>query len=226
MIPAARLCLTNILLQGIHKWFDMQTQLSPYDFPISYRLLISQQNKIGWRQLFHGRFATEWSRLHDDYTFHSQKQQQDGVYQRQLKGTRKRTGNQWCQDIASVLWSQWFVVWTSRNEVIHGRNATERRQKQDEENLRRLRKTYSQRELMEPSVQELLFEHLQDHEALPPHSIRNWLAVHEPIFLQSIKQVSSRAIQGVRNIKSYFQPQSQVPSHTDAEILQPSTIIP
>jgi hypothetical protein len=105
----------------------MQTQLSPYDFPISYRLLISQQNKIGWRQLFHGRFATEWSRLHDDYTFHSQKQQQDGVYQRQLKGTRKRTGNQWCQDIASVLWSQWFVVWTQchRTETEAGRRKLE-----------------------------------------------------------------------------------------------------
>ncbi len=57
---------------------------------------------------------------------------------------------------------------------------------------------------MEPSVRELLFDHVTEHETLPPHSISNWLAVHEDIFTQSIKRAAQRAIRGVRNIKSYF----------------------
>jgi hypothetical protein len=57
---------------------------------------------------------------------------------------------------------------------------------------------------MEPSVRELLFDNVTEHETLPQHSITNWLAVHEDIFTQSIKRAAQRAIRGVRNIKSYF----------------------
>ena len=96
-------------------------------------------------------------------------------------------------------------MWTIRNEVIHGHTANERRQKQDAETLRRLRKIYSQREFMEPSIQELLFDNIQEHEAFPTNAIRNWIAVHEDVFLNSVKTASRRAIQGVRNIKTYFQ---------------------
>ena len=32
-----------------------------------FRRLFVQQNSIGWRQIFSGRFGTEWERLQDDY---------------------------------------------------------------------------------------------------------------------------------------------------------------
>jgi hypothetical protein len=169
-----------------------------------FRQLISQQNAIGWRQLFHSRFSREWARLHDDYQFTLQQQHDhNSAY---FKGTIKRTGDQWCTDITTVLWSRWTELWKLRNDVVHGRDAQERQQQrtQEKENLRKLRHIYSTREFMEPSIQELLFDKVTEHEKLPSQSIHNWLAVHEDIFNQSIKKAAHQAMQGVRNIKSYF----------------------
>jgi hypothetical protein len=99
--------------------------------------------------------------------------------------------------------TSYMVPWV-RNEVVHGRDEQERRCKQEKDNLRKLRHIYSQREFMEPSVQDLLFDDIQDHEKLPSYAIQNWLAVHESVFVHSVKQVTRRAVQGVRNIRSYF----------------------
>jgi hypothetical protein len=139
----------------------------------------------------------------------------------------KRTGDQWCQDITTVLWKQWTELWQLRNEVVHGRDEQERRSKQEKDNLRKLRHIYSQREFMEPSVQELLFDDIQDHEKLPAYAIQNWLAVHESVFVHSVKQVTRRAIQGVRNIRSYFtvKPQQQVLSPTQEFEAGPTSLL-
>jgi hypothetical protein len=139
-----------------------------------FRQLISQQNAIGWRQLFHGRFSREWARLHNDYQF-TLRQQYDhnSAY---FKGTIKRTGDQWCIDITTVLWSRWTELWKLRNDVVHGRDAQERQRNQEKENLRKLRHIYSIREFMEPSIQELLFDEVTDHEQLPSQSANPQLA--------------------------------------------------
>jgi hypothetical protein len=57
---------------------------------------------------------------------------------------------------------------------------------------------------MEPSVQELLFDTVEEHEQLPSNSIRNWLSIHENLVRHSVKATMKRAIRGVRNIRNYF----------------------
>jgi hypothetical protein len=59
---------------------------------------------------------------------------------------------------------------------------------------------------MEPRVQDLFFDTVDEHEQLPPHSIHNWIAIHAALVKHSIKQASDRAIQGVLSIRQYFQP--------------------
>ena len=195
--------MTAMLVHGLHGWFENHAQFQPtIDVPSKYRRLVAQQNAIGWRQMFHGRLSIEWARLHDDHMFCLAKQH--GHDSHLFRGTRKRTGDQWCQDITTLLWTQWTVVWKIRNEVIHGKDEQDRRKKQEQENLRKLRKIYSQRELIKPRVQELLFDEISEHETMSALSIKNWLAVHKTIFIASIKQAPRRAIQGVRSIKSYF----------------------
>ena len=161
-------------------------------------------NQIGWRQLFHGRFVTEWARLHDDYTYNSAK----NPTRTYSAATYKRTGDQWCQTITTVLWAQWTLVWALRNAVIHGKDEITRRRCREQEDLRQLRHMYSQRPLMEPRVQDLFFDTVDEHEQLPPHSIHNWIAIHAALVQQSIKQASDRAIQGVLSIRQYFQPRT------------------
>ena len=97
------------------------------------------------------------------------------------------------------------MVYPMANPPWSHPRAHDRRKK--DKTRRKLRKIYSQRAVMEPSVQ-LLFEDVQDHEViLSSHSIRNCIALlHEDIFMNSIKQISRRAIQGVHNSERCFHP--------------------
>ena len=38
-------------------------QLNPEEFSPNLQQIIQHQNRIGWRQIFNGRFATPWSRV-------------------------------------------------------------------------------------------------------------------------------------------------------------------
>ena len=106
--------------------------------------------------------------------------------------------------MTTVLWAQWTKVWKFRNEVIHGKDEAMQRQQRQQEDIRRLRHVYTQRNLMEPCVQELLFDTVGEHEQLSPHSIRNWLSIHEDLVRHSVKMAMQRAITGVRSIRTYF----------------------
>ena len=133
--------LTTILVQGLHTWFQNKNHLPHNEFSPQYHRLINQQNAIGWRQIFHGRFSNEWARLQDDYRFINLQRQEHSASHH---GTIKRTGDQWCQDITTVLWTQWQALWQLRNEVVHGRDETERQRQKEKGNLRKLRHIYSQ----------------------------------------------------------------------------------
>ena len=92
-----------------------------------------------------------------------------------------------------------------RNSVIHGHNQESRAKHQREIDTQRLHSIYQSRHLMEPSVQELLFPTIEEHQhSRGATAIHNWLSIHETTFIQSVKNVSKRAIQGVRSIKTYF----------------------
>jgi hypothetical protein len=46
---------------------------SPILYPLEDRQLITQQNAIGWRQIFYGRFSVEWARIQQAYYFKHRK---------------------------------------------------------------------------------------------------------------------------------------------------------
>jgi hypothetical protein len=57
-----------------------------------------------------------------------------------------------------------------------------------------------------PVSDDLLFDTIEDHQnQCSKTTIHNWLAVNETTFIQSAQNVTKRALQGVRSIKSYFQ---------------------
>ncbi len=64
--------------------------MSPILFPQDVRQIILQQNFIGWRQLFNGRFTIEWARVQDDY-YHNKVGPTNA---RQNRSTRQQTGVQ------------------------------------------------------------------------------------------------------------------------------------
>jgi hypothetical protein len=92
-------------------WFaekERNIHLSPVLFPRAVQQVIINQNAIGWRQIFYGRFALEWARVQDKYVA---AQSSSGNY----KCRRRRGGILWQQRFIFEIWKQWQLLWKSRN---------------------------------------------------------------------------------------------------------------
>ena len=72
-----------------------------------------------------------------------------------------------------------------------------------------MRNVYSQRNRVEPSVAPLLEVPMEHRLARGAVYVANWLAIHESLVHNSVKQATDRAIRGVRSLHTYF------PSHID-----------
>ena len=59
--------LKDLLLDGITSWLEGESDVDPDDYEDMLHRLITQQNKIGWHQLFQGRFSKEWTRLQHEF---------------------------------------------------------------------------------------------------------------------------------------------------------------
>ena len=196
-------------MNSITLWFQGQDSINPITLHPKYHRLVAQQNSIGWRQLFNGRLSTEWARLQEDH-YHVSKQKMDttatGTSFHNSRASRyARNGTSWTSAIIVELWEQWYKVWILRNTDIHGHDQETRLKHQIEVDRQRLQTIYQNRQKLEPSIQDLLFSTVEEHQRkCSPQAIQNWLSINEAVFMQSIKNVTRRAIQGVRSIRTYF----------------------
>eukprot|EP00957_Ditylum_brightwellii_P025207 1907770-Ditylum_brightwellii.AAC.1 len=72
--------------------------------PMDKRYLVGEQTAIGWRRLFNGQLTKQWAILQDDYLHHIR------------LCTSSLNGTTWASHIVKFIWSQFFILWTLRNE--------------------------------------------------------------------------------------------------------------
>lgn len=187
-------------MDGIQGWLESATpdqfQLPDAVYDDRYHRLIAHQNQIGWKQIFLGRFAWGWSDAQEAHY----------VTQPNIDPKRKfkRTGASWQTAIIGSIWDHWYLLWTTRNQDVHGMDKTQAAQIERRNALRELRDVYDRRNLYEPSAQELLMQDIRDHEALSTKQIRNWLAMHRSVLLDSYKRATRAAITGMRSLRTYW----------------------
>jgi hypothetical protein len=193
--------LHDLLLQALRDWCMhdpheatvYQVQPSPNDSPL-IRRVIFQQNAIGWDHIFLGRFSSEWASVQDAY------------YARKAQSTetKRQTGQTWQTAIISCIWQQLFLLWTIRNQALHGADSRLQAQAARREVERQLTDLYDLRNHMEPSVQRLLHQDLTEHLSKTVAYNKKWLSIYGPLVKQSIKRAKAKAIQGVKAITHYF----------------------
>jgi hypothetical protein len=193
--------LRHLWRQAITTWMDADGEDSVIMSPVLYhwelRQLIVQQNAIGWRQVINGRFSQEWARIQDDY--YARLRTQRGSNDR-------RSGLTWQKLLITQVWTAWSTLWKLRNEELHGRDTISTERAERQEIKRALKEVYELRPQLEPRVQDLLMRNEQDHMQRPLWVTRNWLAVNAPAIQESARRVKSKAIKGVKSIRSYFAP--------------------
>ena len=190
--------IRHLLQEALLQWLQSEdnTTVSPIFYPTELREVIIQQNAIDWCQIFNGRFSNEWSI------------RQEAYYRRvvpKTNGTKaQRTGARWQRQLILVIWEWWYELWKSRNADVHGVDQQTHAAAERREVNRRLEEIYDQRHQLEPQIQHLLLPTLQDHAQRPTWVNQNWLAVNAQILKDSMRRAKSRAIQGVRSIRTYF----------------------
>ena len=187
--------LRAVFRDALGAWFQSPDSevVSSILYPAEVRELILQQNKIGWRQIFNGRFGYEWSRLQSNH------------YRRRKPNSDRMTGDKWQKKFQQTIWSQWYELWVQRNEDVHGHDARTRRTAEQREVNQQLTEIYDSRAHLEPQVQQLLQNDLVTHRQQPTWVKRNWLNMTRPIIRQSFRRVQEASRKGVRAITTYFQ---------------------
>ena len=210
---------------GIHSWQSYTHFASPRHYKICWRhhldrgytmracgninqiqrsirlelqLLLRQQLRIGWRQVFNGRFSTEWARIQDAYYHRTSSSN--------TLPSNSRSGHKWQIKLITFIWEKWHTLWKMRNQDVYGKDAITIAQAEARDVRRNLELIYAQRQHMEPSAQSLLCHDIRTHMQRPTWVTREWITIHAPLFKASLQRARKRAIQGVRSIRTYFGP--------------------
>jgi hypothetical protein len=88
-------------------------------------------------------------------------------------------------------------LWTRQNEDLHGKDVITRQIAERAEVQRQVQIIYAQCSMMETQVQSLLLASLEAHNQYTLNVTKYWLRMHKTTSSDSVKQVTTRVIQGM-----------------------------
>ena len=150
--------LGDLLITSLSKWLHNEPAIFS-DFPPIYNSLIFHQTRIGWKQLFVGRFIYEWSNLQQNYL----------VLQRII--SKKYSGTSWITGVIQIIWKHVYQNWDARNADLHGVDAAMRESAKYAQAQRETEEIYSQCSLVQPRDRDVFYFQLLEFAQL------NWLVV-------------------------------------------------
>ena len=134
--------LGDLLITSLSKWIRNELAIFS-NFPPIYNSLIFHQTRIGWKQLFVGRFVYEWSNLQQDYL----------VLQRIV--SKKYLGTSWITGVIQIIWKHVYQNWDARNADLHGVDAATRESAKFAQAQRETEEIDTQCSLVQPRDQDV-----------------------------------------------------------------------
>jgi hypothetical protein len=187
--------LADILRDGIQRWLRSESYLPLDQYPVLYHPLIDSQNKIGWNQIFRGRFSTQWSTLQ-----HRHLKQHEWV-------TPYRHGRSWTSFTSKHFLSKWIDLWDLRNGERHGKDDTTRRALLTERVHQKLQQLYTLRLRVLPIHRKHFFasvaEHIQEQPSLT--NMENWINSFKTAMIGSANEANRLRIQFQNSLDGWLQ---------------------
>ena len=176
-----------LLMDALRKWLysDITTIYEPIwnQYPTHLHTLIAAQNRIGWRQVFNGRFCKRWSELQDEYYYR----------ERATIPTKKKSGLTWQKGLINMIWDKWYELWKMRNSDVHRQDMAGKAAAAKRNVTRRLMEIYALKNSIEPRARALLCADIRTHLEHPTWIIQNWLTIYGSSYFQaSAKKVTTR----------------------------------
>ena len=187
--------LGDLLITGLSKWLHNEPAIFP-DFPPLYNSLIFRQTRIGWKQLFIGRFILEWSDLQQDYLV------------LQSITSKKYSGTSWITGVTQIIWNHVYSNWEARNADLHGIDATIRERAQYTQAQWETEEIYSQRSLVQPCDRNVFYSNTNEHfqKESTAHWLKQWLNTWKPLILHSIQNGNATGTNQNHSICDFFHP--------------------
>jgi len=160
------------------------------ELPPELRTTLIQQSRLGWEQLYYGRFTKSWAKAIDA-----------------LNPTIAPSGRQIMIQLLQVVWRYILATWTTRNKHLHddaGRLSLPDYQQA-------VRTLYERGTQLPPAAQAALFQKPLDQMLQqPPSVLRTWLERGHRYMTQQLKAEKTRSRLNTPDIRSFFgfQPQS------------------
>ena len=99
---------------------------------------------------------------------------------------------------------QWKTLWQQRNDVVHNNETNARVSEKKLRVQAELTHIYKQREEYLSKDKDILFDTLEEHQALPLSTIQNWLLLYKNHLRNSAATAKKLSLKHVRSIKEYF----------------------
>ena len=196
-----RAFLGDLLITGLSKWLCNEPAIFS-NIPPIYNSLIFHQTRIGWNQLFVGRFIYEWSDLQQDYL----------VLQRIV--SKKYSGTSWITGVIQIIWKHVYQNWDARNADLHGVDAATRESAKYAQAKRETEEIYSQCSLVQPRDRDIFYSNTNEHFQKEPmahgmaHGLRQWLNTWKPLLLRSIQDSIALGTNHTHSIHDFSPPPS------------------
>jgi hypothetical protein len=174
----------------------------PNCFPKRYHKLIAEQTAIGWRHLFNGHLSLEW------------RAKQDYYIRRRKISTLTHSGLGWSTRTLSLLWTDFFTVWTARNEAIHGHDSSTHQQARCKKLAVEMELLHTYRDDVLASDKDAFIGDQADLQkyldVATASQVQNWIYVWKPLILSSLNEAKASSIRGVNHLTTYFASRNQL----------------
>ena len=129
-----------------------------------------QQKDIQWEQMLLGRFARAWN-----------------THPRTQPGMPQHSNQTWTTDIIDFIFTQWWILWESRNRDRHGRDLATQQQATAQQVGRELQLFYDNYENCAPQHMRWIFDTtINVRQQWLMHATRQWLNTWNQILLEAV----------------------------------------
>ena len=201
--------LKRILQAGLRSIQDNPDGVCPLEHPHEYRMLIEQQNALGWDQLYRGRWSKLWSQLHQSYS------------RQQVNWDKEdKDGKRWVEIHGKKLLQQWLLLWELRNKERHGVDQEAQNRQRLSLLTTQLTTLYELRSQVMPRDRRLFYSNVNEHIAARPdlNLMEDWILTHRTAIKASAKQAQQQGINRHHTIDEYFLRRNNNSTDTEPQV--------
>jgi hypothetical protein len=172
-----------------------------------YKVLITQQNKIGWDHFVRGKFTKEWRLVQ---------------YQFAKRYGLVKQSEGWTVDLVKMMANSSFQLWELRNTCRHGYDDASKQQSIYEKTHRKVRCLY----LLQPMVLQqdrvLFRDTVEEHLLSAVPQLRSWIVHNRRLIQHSVKVAKAQSQLQIHHIQQFFPRRGTTQSRTAPPIQRPA----